>query len=77
MERGYNDNAEERAVVVHGADYIGDHRKGSGYMGRSFGCPAVPQEISSKVINIIKNGSVVFIYHPSNIYLHGSKILNG
>ncbi len=77
MERGYNDNAEDRAVVVHGADYIGDHRKGSAYMGRSFGCPAVPQQVSAKVINIIKNGSVLFIYHPSNKYLHGSKILNG
>jgi len=76
MERGYNDNAEERAVVVHGADYIGDHRKGAEYMGRSFGCPAVPQHQSAKVINMIKNGSVLFIYHPSNNYLHGSKILN-
>ncbi|HVG40075.1 MAG TPA: murein L,D-transpeptidase catalytic domain family protein [Chitinophagaceae bacterium] len=76
-DRGFNDKAEERAVVVHGADYIGDQRLGSAYMGRSFGCPAVPQAISAKVINYIKNGSCLFIYHPSKNYLHGSTILNG
>lgn len=77
MERGYNDNALERAIVVHGAAYVNPGRVNSGYMGRSFGCPAVPQELSGKVINTIKNGSVLFIYHPSNGYLHGSKLLNG
>lgn len=76
-DKGFNDNAEARAVVIHGADYIGEHRLGSAYMGRSFGCPAVPQAQSSKVINLIKNGTTVFIYHPSAKYLHGSKILNG
>ena len=76
-DRGFNDNAEERAVVVHGADYIGDQRLASSYMGRSFGCPAVPQAQASKVINYIKNGSCLFIYHPSKNYLHGSTILNG
>jgi hypothetical protein len=77
VERGFNDNAEDRAVVVHGAEYIGDHRLSSPYMGRSFGCPAVPQEQSDKVINLLKNGTCLFIYHPTQQYLHGSKILNG
>ena len=77
QERGWNDNAESRAVVVHGADYIGEHRKGAAYMGRSFGCPAVPQAQSKEIINYIKDGSCMFIYHPSNSYLHGSSILNG
>ena len=77
LEKGFNDNAEERAVVVHGADYIGDHRLSSPYMGRSFGCPAVPQEQAEKVINLLKNGTCLFIYHPNQQYLHGSKILNG
>lgn len=76
QEAGWNSNAEERAVVVHGADYIGDHRKGSAYMGRSFGCPAVPSEYKDKVINTIKNGSVLFIYHPSGKYLNSSKLLS-
>ena len=77
IERGFNDNAEGRAVVMHGANYIGDHRLSSPYMGRSFGCPAVPQELSDKVINLLKNGTCLFIYHPTQKYLHGSKILNG
>ncbi len=75
-EPGFNSNAEARAVVLHGADYIGEHRKGSAYMGRSFGCPAVPQEQSAKIIHLLKNGSTLFIYHPSKNYLNGSKILN-
>jgi len=77
LEKGFNDNAEERAVVVHGASYIGAQRLGAPYMGRSFGCPAVPQQLASKVINIIKDGTTMFIYYPSQQYLQGSTILNG
>lgn len=77
MEEKFNDNAESRAIVVHGATYIGAHRLKAAYMGRSFGCPAVPKEISAKVINLIKDGTCMFIYHPSNNYLKGSKLLNG
>jgi hypothetical protein len=76
-DKGFNDNAEARAIVVHGAEYIGDHRLGAAYMGRSFGCPAVPQHQANKVINLIKDGTTLFIYHPSASYLHGSRILNG
>jgi hypothetical protein len=75
-EPGFNHLAEQRAIVVHGADYIGSHRLGSSYMGRSFGCPAVPQAEASKVINAIKDGSCLFIFHPSAKYLKGSKIIN-
>jgi hypothetical protein len=76
LEHGFNDNAEARAVVVHGAQYIGDQRTGAGYMGRSFGCPAVPQQLVSKVIDYIKGGTCLFIYHPSANYLNSSKLLN-
>jgi hypothetical protein len=76
VERGFNDKAEDRAVVIHGAEYIGPHRLSSPYMGRSFGCPAVPQEQSEQVINLLKNGTCLFVYHPTQKYLHGSKILN-
>lgn len=76
-DRGFNDNAEARAVVVHGADYIGENRLGSAYMGRSFGCPAVPQAQSAQIINMIKNGTTLFIYYPSQKYLSGSNVLNG
>jgi len=78
LEKGYNDKALRRNIVVHGADYIGDKRlQRNNYMGRSYGCPAIPRKESNEVINKIKNGSCIFIYHPSKNYLHGSKILNG
>jgi hypothetical protein len=76
LERGFNDRAEARAVVVHGAAYIGDGRAGAPYMGRSFGCPAVPQEHAPKVINLIKGGTALFIYSPNQSYIKSSKILN-
>lgn len=76
QEEGFNSNAEDRAVVVHGAQYIGSNRADAAYMGRSFGCPAVPQAESAKVINMIKDGTAMFIYHPTaNNYLKNSKLL--
>lgn len=78
IEKGFNDKAYQRAIVIHGADYIGDRwLSRNAYMGRSYGCPAVPAAESSRLINTIKNGSVLFIYHPTKNYLKGSKILNG
>lgn len=78
LEPGFNDKAERRKIVVHGSQYIGDnYRRWGKFMGRSFGCPAVPMKQSKKLINTIKGGSCLFIYHPSKNYLAGSKILNG
>jgi len=78
LEKGFNDMAERRRIVVHGSSYVGDnYLRFSRYIGRSFGCPAVPKKYSSSLINTIKNGSCLFIYHPSKSYLTGSKILNG
>jgi hypothetical protein len=76
QEAGWNDNAEARAVVVHGAQYIGSGRANAAYMGRSFGCPAVPQSQAKTVINLIKGGTCMFIYHPTEQYLKSSKLLN-
>lgn len=73
MEKGINDNAEERKIVVHGANYIGS----DDLKGRSFGCPAVANNLSKKVIQTIKDGSVLFIYHSATSYLNKSRILNG
>lgn len=75
-DKGYNDKALARGIVVHGASYIGDEWLG-GKMGRSFGCPAVPSRMAPKVIDLIKNGTCLFIYHPLKSYLHGSNVLNG
>jgi hypothetical protein len=77
MESGYNSKAYDRSIVIHGAAYVDASRARSAYgMGRSFGCPAVPQRESRKIINTIKNGTCLFIYHPSRNYLLNSKILN-
>jgi hypothetical protein len=78
LEPGFNDKAERRKIVLHGSQYIGDnYRRWGKFMGRSFGCPAVPMKQSNTLINTIKDGSCLFIYHPSKSYLKGSKILNG
>ena len=74
MERGINDKAYERGIVIHGASYVSDAFVNMrGYSGRSQGCPAVPVEVSRTIINTIKNGTCVFIYHPS--YIDRSSIL--
>ncbi len=75
QENGFNHNAEARAIVVHGADYVNASRVNSAYMGRSLGCPALPSNESAKVINMIKDGSVMFIYHPTNSYVSASKMI--
>ena len=64
LEPGINDNARKRDIVIHGADYCDERMgKNQGYLGRSLGCPALPVELSSKIINTIKEESCLFIYH--------------
>jgi hypothetical protein len=78
LETGYNDKANARAIVIHGADYVGEEwLEHNNYMGRSYGCPAIPKEESAEIINLIKEGSCMFIYYPSKKYLSHSRILNG
>ena len=77
VERGINDKALQRAIVIHGADYIGEEKLNqNSHMGRSYGCPAVPKNESATLINRMKNGSCLFIYYPTQHYLEQSKILN-
>ena len=63
LEKGINDKARERAIVIHGADYA-DPRvlRGQERLGRSLGCPAVPPDISHEVIDTIKEGALLYIY---------------
>lgn len=76
VDEGFNDNAEERAIVVHGADYVNANRVNAPYMGRSQGCPALPREDYIKVIDMIKGGSALFIYSGSEDYLKNSEIVH-
>ncbi|MBF6609262.1 MAG: murein L,D-transpeptidase catalytic domain family protein [Flavobacterium sp.] len=66
LEKGVNDNARDRAVVMHGADYVSESFiKNHSRLGRSLGCPALPRELTSEIIDTIKDKSCLFIYHPS------------
>lgn len=77
LEKGVNDNARRRAIVVHGAAYARPVVTRNGRLGRSFGCPAIPPALTRPIIDTIKNGSVMFIYAPQPTYLAQSSILNG
>lgn len=75
-EKGINDKALQRGIVVHGADYAEEGVAArQGYLGRSLGCPAVPQSIHRELISTIQNGTVFFIYAPSHIYSKHSKLI--
>lgn len=74
MDKGLNDKAEERAIVLHGADYCSEaFIKEHGRLGRSFGCPSVPVDLHEQVINTIKNKSVLYIYQAGHKELMQSK----
>jgi len=63
LERGVNDRAEERHIVIHGAWYVSaEHARRQGRLGRSWGCPALSEAVAHSVIDTIKNGSFVFAY---------------
>ena len=76
LEKGINDLARPRAVVIHGADYCNENFiKSTGRLGRSFGCPALPQELNKPIINTIKDGSLIFIYADKPEYYAMTKVL--
>lgn len=69
-ERSINDNARMRDIVVHAADYVSSSFVSTyGRLGRSLGCPALPAEYVSMVVEKIKNGSCFFAYYPDPLYL--------
>ena len=76
MDPGYNDAALQRAIVMHGADYVSDDFiKSQKRIGRSWGCPAVPRALAEPIINTIKGKNVLFIYYPDEQYLSASEWL--
>lgn len=66
LDRGLNHLAEARAIVIHGAEYVDQAIvRQLGRLGRSQGCPALSRSAAPRVIDLIRDGTVVFSYHPS------------
>lgn len=75
-ERGINDNANSRAIVMHSAAYVSEAAiRQQGFIGRSLGCPALPENLYKPIIDKIKNGTCLFLYSPDNYYASHSTIL--
>lgn len=76
LEKGINDKARERAIVIHGADYVSENFITQyGRLGRSLGCPSLPKEDSKTIIDLIKEKSCLFIYFPSDEYVSKSQLI--
>ena len=66
LEKAQNSNARDRAIVVHGADYVSEEFiNQNGRLGRSLGCFALPQDLKKEVIDLIKDKSCLFAYYPA------------
>jgi hypothetical protein len=73
-----NYNARDRGIVVHGAKYASAEfmNNNDNVLGRSYGCPALPEKEAEEIINTIKEGSCFYIYASDKQYPKRSKILN-
>ena len=77
LEPGFNGNARERAIVMHGAAYVdAGMARANGRLGRSWGCPALRQAVARQVIDTVRGGGVIFSYYPDPSWLKASKFLN-
>ena len=76
VEQGINDKADQRAIVLHGAAYVSNNAIAEmGYLGRSLGCPAVPEKQVYDIIQTIQGESCLFIYAPDKQYLSKSQLI--
>jgi hypothetical protein len=75
LEKGINDKARERGIVMHAADYVSDEFiRSNKRLGRSQGCPALPVELTPQIIEMVKDKSCLFVYHPSRTYTGNNKV---
>ncbi len=77
VEKGFNDHALQRAIIIHAAEYATENFiKKYGRLGRSYGCPSVPPEMNKPIIDAIKGGTCLFLYNPNKEYISKSALLN-
>jgi len=77
LEKGINDNAILRGIVIHGANYVDERfANGNGVIGRSWGCPAVSNKLSKEIIKLLEGGSLLYIYADDELYKENSVIAN-
>jgi hypothetical protein len=77
LEPGFNSRARERAIVMHGAAYVdAGFAAKQGRLGRSWGCPALREAVARQVIDLVRDGGVVFAYYPDQSWLRESRFLN-
>jgi hypothetical protein len=64
LEAEVNDNALRRDIVLHGASWVsyGAIFENGGRLGRSWGCPAVPQDEAEDMVDKLKGGSLLYVY---------------
>lgn len=76
LDRGFNDRARDRAIVMHGAPYVSaEFARAQGRLGRSWGCPALRDAIARDVIDLVKGGGLMFAYYPDQKWLAASQYL--
>lgn len=76
LEKDINDKARERYIVIHGADYVSKNFiEKHGRLGRSHGCPAIPNNLHKEIIQTIQGGSCLYIHVPEEQYVMHSPIL--
>jgi len=77
VEKGFNDRARDRAIVIHGAEYANENFiTSTGRLGRSLGCPALPVDTSKEIIDMIKDKTCLFIFGKDDDYIAKSKLIN-
>jgi len=77
VEKGFNDHAVQRAIIIHAAEYVTQNFINKyGRLGQSYGCPSLPPEMNKPIIDAIKGGTCLFLYNPNKEYLSNSALLN-
>ena len=63
LEKGKNDNAKKRTIVMHSAYYANKaFAEKYGRLGRSKGCLVLPTDLNAKIINLISGGVVLYVH---------------